>query len=178
MRLHYVLLALCALSLFSYCNHGNKVTDGTENKTRVIANSDSLAKSNEQRFLKRIYGKEIASIDNIIPEYDSNALNIVFIIGQFDCVSCVEAGYGIIRQISEIKGDKNTYVVGIDKKVHIPRYYKDMVYEDKRRTLHDELSYIPTPILLVLQGKCVVDLHCPNDAKATRSMEFIHLYSY
>lgn len=99
-------------------------------------------------------------------------------VSKFDCVTCVEAGFDIIRQIKKINRAAHTYVVGVTKEVYIPEQYKYTVYEDIDQNVQTALNYAPTPVILILNGNRIIDLYSPYDSKSLFATDFINEHSY
>lgn len=170
-----------AIILIATCGCTNKEKRNTSKEgpqfSEIPTRRDSMYIRKEQALLRQLYGKEIPSLPSIISNFNGNTTNIVLITSKHDCVSCVIAGYEIIREISKANGNVKTSVVGLTKEVHIPKNYKTRVFEDKKNELHTEISYAPTALILVMEGNRIIDLHLPDDAKSYLSRNFIANYS-
>jgi hypothetical protein len=179
MKAAYLLLAAVLLGLGA-CKSNAARNDAAHANLEAIAKADKNAASiaREQKLLKKLAGKELHTLNTVIPDLDNDQTNMVMVISNFDCVSCVNAGYDILQQIKEANGVIKTYATGITKEVAIPKDYKETVYEDENNNLHAELNYAPTPVILVLEGNRIIDLHTPEDAGSEYSRNFINEYMY
>lgn len=180
MRLCLLIITLATI----ICSYGCKnIIDGNNRGTpqttkAVPTKRDSLAREKDQRLLSALYNKEAAVFNTIIPDLKNENRNIILVVSKFDCVTCVEAGFNIIRQIKKINRAAHTYVVGVTKEVYIPEQYKYTVYEDIDQNVQTALNYAPTPVILILNGNRIIDLYSPYDSKSLFATYFINEHSY
>lgn len=175
---HVLFLALPIVSALAACQNNAAKNDAVRVNSEALAafDPDSANLVREYKLFEKLAGRKIACLDTIIPPLKADAVNIVLILSRFDCVSCVEAGYGVLRRIEQGGGTVDTYAVGLTREVIIPEDYRDTVWEDEKGDIPAALNYAPTPILLVLEGNRIVDLHTPIDAGSAPSLEFISKY--
>lgn len=102
---------------------------------------------------KSLINKKIKGIGEIVDSLefkDSEA--IVLLYNGYDCSSCIEAGFTMIKRLNS---PYNLYVVAIqtNPSIHQKRYeYFDYIYLDDGDILRQELKFVPTPLMLVIDS--------------------------
>ena len=129
--------------VFCSCNHNNKKI-----------NEDSTTSTKEEKLQDRFINKRIESINTILyEEKESNENKILLIYTGFDCQSCVDKGYKILKKIRAQNETKKLFVISSNTNIgrdQEKNEYYDFVYNDEKELVRQELKFLYTPIILVL----------------------------
>lgn len=119
-------------------------------------------------------GKQIASIDSILPKDPSR---ILFLFNYHDCGSCVDSGFRITKRIDSIHSSKKVFIVstmGDTQFYQLRNKYNGYIYMDHQDLIRKELKYIKTPIILSLDSTSrIVDYIFPNETSYNKVSLFI-----
>jgi len=134
---------------------------------KVNPNGDNLA---------WLIGKEVHVVDSII--YDRKTKkSVVFLFNYYDCETCVDAGFCIVKKIDELSKRRMCYPIGsmLNPSSYQQRNkYYEYIYMDDKDLIRKELKYIPTPVLLLIDGDNLIqDALFPTDTLGGSYKEFL-----
>lgn len=120
MRLRFLIWVVVVITMTACKNTGDRNTLNAEAllEEENTSRQDSLNRAKELKILSRLIGKEVISINDIIPDFDKYETKIVFVTSRFDCISCIDAGFDILMQIREINPNIKTFATGITKEIN------------------------------------------------------------
>jgi hypothetical protein len=125
--------------------------------------------------LKRIFiNKKINVLNDIllIP-CNYSETKIVFLYTGYDCQSCIDKGYEIMKKIDSLLKNKIFIVashsnIGMDQERN---NYMDSVYNDDNELIRKELKFLPTPIIFILnEENYIVNLVFPETNSNTQNI--------
>jgi hypothetical protein len=153
---------LFLISLFSapillilyYYNYSNRVINEDAKKVKFVEAENFLL------------NKNINSLSAILPDSIITNRNLcVMLYTGMDCGTCIEKGFETINQLSQRVPQKNIAV--ISSKSNIGRdqlmfNYKELVYSDDTEKVRQELKFIFTPVLILLDSaKTIIKVYFP-----------------
>ena len=110
-------------------------------------------------------GKRITSLDSLLLGDDKKA-SVFFLYNYYDCNSCIDSGYQLVKRIDRYFGRKYVPVIssmGSPSHAQIRNEYVEYVYNDVNDLIRKELKYIQTPIVISLdKNNVILDYIFPN----------------
>lgn len=116
----------------------------------------------EEKLANRFVGRKTTAISKVITtegkEYGREE-KIIFLYTGYDCQSCVDKGFEIIKRIDSLHPARTTYIItsqsniGFDQKRN--GYYK-YIYNDHTELIRKELDFVPTPMIFKLNGEDII----------------------
>jgi hypothetical protein len=114
----------------------------------------SVTITKEDKLKDRFVDKKIKSINKILfDEKELNEKKVVLVYTGFDCQSCVDKGFQIIKILSAPKVNNKVYIIASNSNIGNDQNrnnYYDFVYNDVNELIRNELKFIYTPVILVL----------------------------
>lgn len=124
----------------------------------------------------RLIGMRVTSLDSILQGKDRNA-DIVFLYNFYDCGSCVDSGYQLVKRIDEFYKRKYVPIIssmGSPTLYQSRNQYFDFVYSDTNDLIRKELKYVQTPIMIrVDSNRIVLDYLFPNVSDENEYARFL-----
>lgn len=102
---------------------------------------------------KSLVNKQLNGIAGVVDslEFSDNEA-IVLLYSGYDCSSCIDAGFGMIKRLNN---PDNLYVVALQTNPAVQQqkyeYFK-YIYLDDEDILRQELKFVPTPIMLLIDS--------------------------
>lgn len=125
-----------------------------------------------------LLGKHVNSLDTILSEEDKS-LKLVFLFNYYDCESCIDSGFQMVKRIDDYYGDKTVAVVstmGSPTFYQTRNQYYEYVYSDDKDLIRKELKYVQTPILFCVDEKRIIlDYIFPSVSDEDEYMRFTDL---
>jgi hypothetical protein len=118
--------------------------------------------SKEEKLAGRFADRKMASINKVFltngKEY-AHERKIIFLYTGYDCQSCVDKGFEIIKRIDSLYSTQKTYIVASQSNIGFDQerneYYK-YIYNDNMELIRKELNFVPTPMILKLDEEDVI----------------------
>lgn len=124
---------------------------------------------------KSVINKECKSVAKIVDSLefiDKHA--IILLYNGYDCSSCIESGFMMIRRLNS---PENLYVIATqtNPSIHQKMYeYFDYVYLDDDDILREELKFVPTPLMLVIDSTYkIIDAIAIDTFNASEQRKFV-----
>jgi len=136
------------LFVFS-CNHNQQ-----KNIKDKVDLTEESAKSTEEKLHDRFINKKLESINEILS--DRNTIDdkkILLIYTGFDCQSCVDKGYLILKSIKSQDDNQKIFIISTNANIggdQERNEFYDFVFNDKQELIRTELKFIYTPVIIVL----------------------------
>lgn len=139
---------------------------------------DSLRGVREAKQKTFLIGKELPVIGSILPVDEDNCIRVILLASGLDCNTCIKTGIKIIRDISIANKHTRDYMIEIESPIAIDYliYEKD-IHKDFDDRLHASIGFLPTPLILILDGNAVSDMYLPVDELLPSVGKFIRRYS-
>lgn len=168
-------LATIGACIIGACIIGACIDKNFKDKTEQNEVTNILEKQRSD-----VLGRKINSITTILGDSINTANKVILLYDGFDCETCIDIGYKIIKKIDSLALSQKGYVIttslniGFDQTKN--KYYK-YVYYDENDIIRKELKYIYTPILLKLDStKKVQEVFFPDyERDLNNETKFIHL---
>ena len=128
---------------------------------KKVNDSNKLAKiqTREEKFEDKFLNKKIVALDKLIPDHNSTKDKILFLYTGFDCQSCIDKGYEIIKKIELLALNCEIYIISshsnIGRDQERNEYY-NYIYNDENELIRRELKFVVTPMILVLNNENIV----------------------
>jgi hypothetical protein len=116
----------------------------------------------EEKLVNRFVDRKTTAISKVITtdgkEYGRDE-KIVLLYTGYDCQSCVDKGFEIIKRIDSLYPVRKTYIItsqsniGFDQKRN--EYYK-YIYNDHTELIRKELDFVPTPMIIKLNREDII----------------------
>jgi hypothetical protein len=100
-----------------------------------------------------IIGKQLKSLNEIVGDSIALKDRVIFIYNGFDCETCIDIGYAIIKKIDSLSQVQMAYVIATSTNVGRDQErnsYYNYVYFDEHDVIRRELKYILTPVIIRL----------------------------
>jgi hypothetical protein len=118
--------------------------------------------SKEEKLAGRFVDRKMASINKVFltngKEY-GHERKIIFLYTGYDCQSCVDKGFEIIKRIDSLYPSQKTYTVASQSNIGFDQerneYYK-YIYNDNTESIRKELDFVPTPMILKLDEEDII----------------------
>jgi len=121
----------------------------------------------EEKLQGHFVNKKLESIDTIL--FDGKKVNeskIILIYTGYDCQSCVDKGYLILKIIRSQNANQKVFIISSNANIGRDQErneYYDFIYNDKRELLRQELKFVYTPVILVLdKDNCILQINFPE----------------
>jgi len=78
---------------------------------------------------------------------------IIYLYHQYDCITCLEAGFEITKEIDAKFPYQKVYVISLGSNTSFEQStfkYYNYIYQDSQDFIRKELKYIPTPVMLYI----------------------------
>jgi hypothetical protein len=128
---------------------------------------ETVIETKEEKLQSRFVNKTLESINLILFNGEEiNKKKIILIYSGYDCQSCVDKGFLILKTL--LSQNENHKVFIISSNTNIGRdqernNYYDFVYNDEKDLLRQELKFIYTPVLLILdKDNRIMDVYFPE----------------
>ncbi len=161
----FIFFIFLSFSFSSCFHHGNQ-----SRKDKKMNSDTSLVDA------FHLLGKHIYSLDSVLSDEDK-PLKLVFLFNYYDCASCIDSGFQLVKRIDRSHGDKMVAVIstmGSPTSYQTHNQYYEYVYSDNKDLIRKELKYVQTPILfLVNEEKKVLDYIFPN---VSDEQEYVHFF--
>lgn len=161
MIIRVLILLLCALTCFS-CNE--------KKSQKIVLETDK----NTDPF--RLKGMRVTSLDSILQDNDKNA-DIVFLYNFYDCGSCIDSGFQLVKQIDKFYKRKSVPIIssmGSPTLYQLRNQYFEFVYSDTNDLIRKELKYVQTPIMIrVDSNRMILDYLFPNVSDKNEYAHFL-----
>ena len=146
------LAILCSLALAAGgCSQAGRTEKEAEEATAESPERQSPV--SDEEWLKR---RRVLSIDSVIPGLGKDKPAVLFLFNYYDCGTCMEHGFQAVRRIDQATHDGFVKVVAsmFTEISSTQRLfgYREYVYNDARDLIRKELKYLPTPVLLIVDG--------------------------
>ncbi len=136
----------------------------TSQSTAYTKTSKLVMEQKVSQFKDMVMSRKILCLNNIIGDNAQNKLILLY--SASDCRSCIKEGFEIIKAIDSTISAKRTAVISSGSDIAYDKIsfnYKKNIYEDNKQLLRNELQYIATPILIVVDEAMVVkDAYFPT----------------
>lgn len=133
-----------------------------------------LSEENTDPF--RLKGMYVTSLDSILQGKDRNA-DIVFLYNFYDCGSCVDSGFQLVKRIDEFYKNKSVPIIssmGSPTLYQSRNQYFKFVYSDINDLIRKELKYVQTPIMIrVDSNRIILDYLFPNVSDENEYARFL-----
>ena len=124
----------------------------------------------------RLKGMHVTSLDSILQGKDRNA-DIIFLYNFYDCGSCVDSGFQLVKRIDEFYKRKSVPIIssmGSPTLYQARNQYFEFVYSDTNDLIRKELKYVQTPIMIrVDSNRMILDYLFPNDSDENEYVRFL-----
>lgn len=134
----------------------------------------------EQTDVFHLLGKHVYSLDSILEGEDKKA-ELIFLFNFYDCGSCVDSGFQIVKRIDKFYGHKSVPVIssmGSPVQDQVRNQYQEYIYSDKNDLVRKELKYVQTPILIKINDrKEITNYIFPNLSDEQEYKRFFHSIS-
>jgi len=152
------------LFVFCSCNQKNK---------KIIEITPISTK--EEKLQDRFISKSLESINVILSEEKKSDENkIILIYTGYDCQSCVDKGYKILKTIRSQNETKKIFIISSNTNIGRDQErneYYDFVHNDEKELVRKELKFIFTPIILVLdKDNCILHINFPETNSSEKEM--------
>ena len=116
-------------------------------------NAKTLGKQERQK--TSILGKEINAFKEILEKSVNTNDKVIFFYSGFDCNTCIDIGFNIVKRIDSMSGMRKCFVIGGGTQTNFHQEqqrnnYYHSIYNDPEDQVRKELKYIRTPLLLYL----------------------------
>jgi hypothetical protein len=118
--------------------------------------------SKEEKLAGRFMDRKTASIGKVISaneEEYGHKEKVILLYSGYDCQSCVDKGYEIIKKIDSLYSARKTYIVASQSNIGFDQerngYYK-YVYDDNTESIRKELDFVPAPMIFKLNKEDVI----------------------
>ena len=154
-------LFILLIFLFSCNKNGQRVKN-----EQIISIEETIA-STEEKLQDRFINKKLESVNTIL--FDGKAVEdkkIILIYTGFDCQSCVDKGYLILKDLQSQNEKLKIYVVATNANIggdQERNEFYDYIYNDKQELIRMEMKFIYTPVILVLDNdNRIIHLNFPK----------------
>lgn len=124
----------------------------------------------------RLKGMRVTSLDSILQGKDRNA-DIVFLYNFYDCGSCVDSGFQLVKRIDDFYKNKSVPIIssmGSPTLYQSRNQYFEYVYSDTNDLIRKELKYVQTPIMIkVDSNRIILDYLFPNVSDENEYARFL-----
>ena len=147
---------------------------GSKNKNAEALKPESKQSSSLDKDYSWLMDKTVSSADSII-DYHPEVYGLYLFTGQ-DCNSCVNAGFYVSKKIDSLCGQRTVYAVASAANLSMyqrENEYYEYVYTDDGNKIRKELKYLPTPVLLLMEGNKVKDVFFPRDTNPANYRDFV-----
>ena len=134
------------------------------NKQKI---ADDPVLSTEEKLQDRFINKQLESVNTIL--FNGKAMvekKILLIYTGFDCQSCVDKGYLILKTIRSHNENQQIYIIATNANIGMDQdrnEYYDFIYNDSQELIRKELKFIYTPVILVLdRDNRIIHLNFPE----------------
>ena len=145
------LIISCFIFLFFAFGSCNQINHKSHKSKK-----EETSATKEEKLKDRFINKKIESINTIISDgKDSNETKIILIYTGFDCQSCVDKGYHILKTLRSQDVSKKILVISSNTNIGRDQErneFYDFVYNDDKELVRHELKFLITPIILVLNN--------------------------
>lgn len=143
--------------LIAFCTSCRKIS---EKASENSSDTSTRPVDKDQRLKEAILGKKIPSLKVILGDTAATSDFLLLYYTGFDCQSCIETGLKAISYVNNAYSKQlSTGVVALqsDISADINMYsFHGPIYEDLKGTVHKELKYIKTPVLLYIDENEII----------------------
>jgi hypothetical protein len=148
---------LSIATLFQSCKDSNrdKIESDTINSEKLIEIYNNIR--------EKTIGKKISSWKKIKEDYKRKGNILIYYYNGYDCISCVEKGFLLTKEIDNKYGVYTVNVVASNSNIsreQLKYNYFEYIYNDSSELIRQELKYIPTPVMLILDENLIVKDVC------------------
>lgn len=108
------------------------------------------------RQASKILNQKLESLQPILGDSIDYRNKVIMIYNGFDCNTCVDFGFNMIKRIDSLSNYKKGYIVSSQSSDHYyqsKNEYFHYVFNDKNDLIKKELKYIHTPVLFYIDDQ-------------------------